>query len=258
MATVTSKDGTTIAYDKVGQGPALILVDGAIGFRSFSSTPAIGAALASHFTVYSYDRRGRGESGDTLPFALEREFEDIDTLIQEAGGQAFLVGFSSGAALALRATASGLNVPKLALYEPPFDDNNLAGAAQYTRELTDALSAGDRGEAIAAFIRYTGAPPEAIEEMRQSPMWSVFESVAPTLAYDNAAMATGAVPTALAAGVNVPTLVMTGSETFPFMHAAAQTLVKALPKGEYQSLTGQTHEVAPDAIAPVLTDFFNR
>jgi pimeloyl-ACP methyl ester carboxylesterase len=147
MPTVTSKDGTQIGYNTTGTGPAVILIDGAFCFRGFGPMPALAPLLAPHFTVYTYDRRGRGESGDTLPFALEREFEDIDALIQHAGGAASLYGISSGAGLALRAAASGLNVVKLALYEPPYDDNNLAGAATYTREITDALAAGSRGGA---------------------------------------------------------------------------------------------------------------
>lgn len=258
MATVISKDGTRIGYDVAGTGPTLILVDGAFCFRGFGPMPALAPLLEPHFTVITYDRRGRGESGDTLPFALEREFDDLAALMQTVGGEASLYGVSSGAALALHATASGLNITKLALYEPPFDDNNLAGAAKYTTELTQALAAGNRGEVVAAFIRYTGAPPEAIEGMRQSPMWAGMEAVAPTLAYDNTALADGAVPTALAATVRVPTLVMTGSATFPFMHASAHTLVNAMPNAEYRSLEGQTHEVDPEVLAPVLIEFFTK
>jgi pimeloyl-ACP methyl ester carboxylesterase len=258
MPTVTSKDGTQIGYNTTGTGPAVILIDGAFCFRGFGPMPALAPLLAPHFTIYTYDRRGRGESGDTLPFALEREFEDIDALIQHAGGAACLFGTSSGAALALRAAASGLNLTKLAMYEPPYDNNNLAGAATYTREITDALAVGSRGDAVAAFIRYTGAPPEAIEGMRQSPMWAGMEAVAPTLAYDNTAMGDSSVPTALAATVSIPTLVMTGSATFPFMHASAHTLVNAMPNAEYRSLEGQTHEVDPSVLAPVLIEFFSR
>lgn len=258
MPTLTSKDGTQIGYNTTGTGPAVILIDGAFCFRGFGPMPALAPLLAPHFTVYTYDRRGRGESGDTLPFALEREFEDIDALIQHAGGAAFLFGTSSGAGLALRAAASGLNVTKLAMYEPPYDDNNLANAAVFKRDIAQAVAAGQNGEAVTVFMRYVGTPPEAIAGMQQAPMWAGLEAVAPTLAYDAAAMGDYSVPTTLAASVSIPTLVMTGSETFPFMHASAHTLVNAMPNAEYRSLEGQRHDVDVNVLAPLLIEFFNR
>jgi hypothetical protein len=213
MPTVTSKDGTSIAYDQSGNGPALILVDGALCSRSFGPMGALSAQLAPHFTVFKYDRRGRGESSDTQPYALEREVEDIAALIQAAGGSAFVYGTSSGAALALNAAAGGLNITRLALYEPPYNDATVAQWQDYKNGLTENLSAGRPGDAVVRFMNYVGTPAEAIAGMQQSPVWPVFEVVGPTLAYDAAALGDGSVPAQLAATVKIPTLVMAGSAT---------------------------------------------
>ena len=258
MNTLTSKDGTRIVFDRAGQGPALILVDGALCHRSFGPMEALSALLSPHFTVYRYDRRGRGESGDTLPFSVQREVEDIAALINEAGGSAFVYGTSSGAALALEAAISGLPINKLAMYEPPYNSEPSARAAygQYTTELNDLLSKGKRGDAAARFMAYVGTPPEAIEGMKHAPFWAAFEAVAPTLAYDAAALGDGAAPVKRSASVNVPTLVMAGGATFPFMHETADALAEAIPNAQRRTLEGQTHDLAADAVAPVLVEFF--
>jgi pimeloyl-ACP methyl ester carboxylesterase len=261
MKKVQSADGTTIAYDQVGSGPALILVDGALGSRAFGFMEPLAALLASHFTVFIYDRRGRGESTDTQPFALEREIEDIEALINQAGGEAFLYGISSGAALALEATIKlGHKVKKLALYEAPYDSNDARRQAfrTYRKQLAEVLAEGQRGDALGLFMLFVGMPPEHLEGARQQPMWPVWEAVAHTLAYDAAALGDdGSVPTEKAARVTVPVLVMDGSASFPFMHTTAVALAKALPNGEHRTLEGQTHEVAASALAPVLVEFFN-
>jgi pimeloyl-ACP methyl ester carboxylesterase len=258
-ATVISKDGTRIAFDQSGSGPALILVDGAICYRGFGPMRPLSALLAPHFTVFAYDRRGRGDSGNTLPYAVEREIEDIDALIRQAGGSAFVYGTSSGAALALRAAAHGLAIKKLVMYEPPFNPDNSPAARQelvkYTTRLTELLAADCRGDAVALFMNRVGTPAEAVAGMRQAPVWPMFEAVAPTLAYDDAILG-HSVPTDVAAQVTTPTLVMAGGATYPFMHETAHMLEAAMPNAQRRTLDGQTHDAAPEAVAPVLVEFF--
>ena len=261
MNTLSSRDGTTIAYDKQGEGPALILVDGALTVHSSGSGPELAKLLAPHFTVYGFDRRGRGESGDTLPYAVDREIDDIEALIDRAGGSAFLYGHSSGGPLAMRAAIRlGSKVSKIAMYEPPY--NNDPGAqeswSQYLRQLREALAEGRRGDAVALFMRFVGTPAEQIARLRRAPFWPGMEAVAPTLAYDHAAILgePWSVPTELAARVSVPALVMAGDASLPFMPDAARVLSQAIPQGQLRMLAGQTHEVNPGVLAPVLVEFF--
>ncbi len=262
MNQVTSKDGTIIAFDRSGEGPAVILVGGAFQHRAIDPpTAQLAALLAQHFTVFHYDRRGRGDSSDTQPYAIEREIEDLEALIKEAGGSAFVFGMSSGGVLALYAAARGLAIKKLALYELPFnsgDENARQAAENYTRQLTTLLIEGRRGDAVALAMTTWGAPAEAIADMRQTPIWPLFESVAPTLAYDNAIMGDGSVPTERLASIIVPTLVMDGGASPAFMHNAAQAVAHALPNAQRRILEGQTHDVAPEALAPVLVGFFDK
>ena len=259
MNKVSSKDGTQIAFDRSGEGPALILVDGAVGSRTFGPMGPLAALLAPHFTVYTYDRRGRGDSGDTAPFAVEREVEDIEALIAEAGGSAFVYGISSGAALAFEAARQlPTTITKLALYEPPFtlDADGIQRFKEYRTQLGELLAAGRGGDAVELFMRLVGAGDEGVAGMRQSPVWPVFEAVAPTLAYDAAALGDSSVPTERAASVTMPTLVMAGGATLPFIQQSAQVLAAALPHAQHRTLEGQTHEVAAEALAPVLEEFF--
>jgi pimeloyl-ACP methyl ester carboxylesterase len=258
---LSSPDGTTIAYGKQGEGPALILVDGALTVHSSGSGAELAKLLAPHFTVYGFDRRGRGESGDTLPYAVDREIEDIEALTDRAGGSAFLYGHSSGGPLAMRAAIRlGSKVSKLAMYEPPY--NNDPGAqeswSQYLGQLRTALAEGRRGDAVALFMRFAGTPAEQVGAMRRAPSLPGMEAVAPTLAYDHAAIMgePWSVPAELAARVPVPTLVMTGDAGLPFMPGAARVLSQAIPRGRLRTLEGQTHEVNPAVLAPVLVEFF--
>jgi pimeloyl-ACP methyl ester carboxylesterase len=261
MNTLVSQDGTTIAYDKRGEGPALILVNGALTVHSSGSGSELAQLLASRFTVYGFDRRGRGESGDTLPYAVDREIDDIEALIGQAGGSACLYGHSSGGPLAMRAALRlGGKVSKIALYEPPY--NNDPGVQepwrQYLRQLGDALAQGRRGDAVALFMAFTGTPAEQIDGMRRAPFWPGMEAVAPTLAYDHAAIMGQplSVPTELAARVAVPALVMAGTGGFPFMPDTARILSQAIPHGQLRILDGQTHQVNPAVLAPILAEFF--
>ena len=264
MTTVSSKDGTTIAYAKQGQGHPVILVDGALCYRSFGPMPHLAELLSPHFTVYTYDRRGRGESSNSRPYAVEREVEDLDALIQAAGGEAYLYGISSGACLVLEtAIRLGKKTPKIALYEPPYnpDKGSIKAWKDYRHNLTELLAAGRRGDAAALFMQFVGTPADQVAGMRQAPMWPMFEGVAPTLAYDAAAMGEDRLPPVKrAAAVKVPALLMDGGANLaflPFMHATSLALSKVIPHAVQRTLEGQTHDVKTEVLAPVLVEFFN-
>ncbi len=256
MKKVISKDGTPIAFDQLGQGPAVILVCG--GSVDRRSNAPLGSLLAEHFTVFNYDRRGRGDSGDTAPYAVEREIEDINAVITAAGGSAFLYGTSSGAALALEAAASGLAITKLALWEPPFIlDERRRPPADTAKIYTELVSAGRRGDAVEFFMaKVVGLPAEFVAEARKAPWWPAQEALAHTLAYDATIMGDYSLPTKRAASVTAPTLVIAGGADFPWMRDTAQALADTLPNAQRRTLEGQTHDVAPDALAPVLVEFF--
>jgi len=262
MRTVTSKDGTTIAFDQSGEGPVLILVDGALQYRAFDQGMAqLADLLAQHFTVFHYDRRGRGDSTDKQPYALEREIEDIEALINEAGGSAFVYGISSGAALALEMAINlGDKITKLAMYEAPYNDDPAARQAwkKYRQQLKEVLATGRRGDAVGLFMMLVGMPADQVDGMRQHPMWPMWEAIESTLAYDAAALGEdGSVPTERAANITSPTLVINGSASFPFMQVTSTALAQAIPDAQHRTLEGQTHEVAADVLAPVLIEFFN-
>ena len=258
MTTLSSHDRTRIAFDKRGKGPALILVDGALTVHSSGSGSELARLLAPHFTVYGFDRRGRGKSGDTLPYAVDREIDDIEALIERAGGPVFLYGHSSGGPLAMRAAIRlGGKVSKIAMYEPPY--NNDPGAQQswsrYLGQLKQALAEGRQGDAVALFMRLAGTPADQVARLRRAPSWPGTEAVAPTLAYDHAAILgePWSVPTDLAARVAMPALVMAGDAGLPFMPDAARVLSRAMPRGQLRMLPGQTHEVNPGVLAPAIT-----
>jgi pimeloyl-ACP methyl ester carboxylesterase len=259
--TLSSHDGTTIAYDKQGEGPALIMVDGALAVHSSGSGSELAGLLAPRFTVYGFDRRGRGGSGDTLPYAVDREIEDIEALIDRAGGTAFMYGHSSGGPLAMRAAIRlGAKVSKIAMYEPPYNNDPDAQEpwSQYLRQLRETLAEGRRGDAVALYMRFVGTPAAQIDGLRRGPLWPGMEAIAPTLAYDHAAIMgePWSVPAELAARVSVPALVMTGDAGLPFMPDAARVLSQAIPHGRLRVLAGQTHQVNPGMLAPVLAEFF--
>jgi pimeloyl-ACP methyl ester carboxylesterase len=250
LNTVTSRDGTRIAFEQSGEGPAIILVVGAFNDR------ATGAPLARflepHFTVFNYDRRGRGDSGDTAPYAIEREIEDLEALIAKAGGSACLFGYSSGATLALRAAAHGLAISQLALYEPPPTGTKAGNLAP---RLTELISAGRRGDAVELFqTEGVGIPAAVVAQMRNAPFRPALEKMAHTLVYESIIL--GSLPTGLVASVRVPTLVIDGEESPEVMRHAAQSLAEALPDGRYRTLDGQGHDIVPAVVAPVLEEFF--
>jgi len=252
-----SRDGTPIAYERTGQGPAVVLVSGAMS--TGGTVAPLAVPLSDHFTVLVYDRRGRGESGDTAPYAVAREVEDLAALIDAAGGEACLCGVSSGGALVLEAAASGLPVRRAAVYETPFADFLDDGAernAEYTEHLTAALAEGRRGDAVELFLRLTGMGQDMIRGARHSPMWPGMESVAPSLAYDNAVMAGGLVPRDRLASVTVPVLAVAGGASPEWLREGTRAVAEASPSGSYRVLEGQTHMVDPQALAPVLAEFF--
>jgi pimeloyl-ACP methyl ester carboxylesterase len=255
MHTVRSNDGTTIAYDRLGEGTPVVLVSGASTARSVHAQLA--ELLAPHATVLNYDRRGRGDSGDTPPYAVEREIEDLHAVIAAGGGPAAVFGNSSGAVLALHAAAAGLPITRLALWEPPFmvDPDAASGQREYAAQLAELLGAGRRGDAMALFMRNVGLPEGMIAGMRQAPMWPGLEALAHTLAYDAAVMGDSTVPTGLVASVEAPTLVLDGSETGAWAASSARALTAALPNARHQTLQGQAHNVAWEVLAPVLTEF---
>ncbi len=258
MSQAISRDGTAIAYERSGKGPALILVDGALCSRAFGPMPKLAPLLAPHFTVYVYDRRGRGESGDTLPYAREREVDDIGALIQEAGGSASLLGLSSGAALALEAAAAGLGIEKVVAYEPPYvEAGSPDGGPDHQRELERRLAEGDRGGAVTYFMRsMVGVPAPFVVMMRLMPwVWRKMKAVAHTLPYDAAVMGGFRVPTARLAQIRVPTLALHGSRTDVRLQQAARAVADAVPGALHRTLEGQTHNVAPSALAPAVVEF---
>jgi pimeloyl-ACP methyl ester carboxylesterase len=260
MSKVRSKDGTAIAFDRSGQGPAVILVDGAFCSRAFGPMGALAPLLAERLTVFKYDRRGRNESGDTAPYAVEREIEDIDALIAEAGGTAYVYGISSGAGLALEAAARGVAINRLALYEPPYvaRDSNPALTKDPVRDLKKLVAEGRRGDAVEYFMtKVVGLPLEHAAGMRQSPAWPALEGVAPTLVYDVSIMGDYKVPTKRFASIKVPTIVIGGGASPAELQNAVRDVANAVPNAQRRMLEGQTHEVSAEAIAPVLIEFFS-
>jgi len=258
MSTLTSPDGTSIAYSRTGTGPAVVLVDGAMCYRGAGPMDAMAAQLQDSFTVYTYDRRGRGESSDTLPYDVQREVEDLRALIAVAGGTAGVYAMSSGGALALATAAVEPGVTRLALYEPPYiaeaGEHDRVGA--YTSGLTAALADNRRGDAIALFMTFVGIPEPVVTGMRAQPGWDRFEAIAPTLAYDNAQMTGSLVPRASLATITVPTAVVTGGGSPEILQVAGKAVADALRNGVHAVLDGQTHDVDAAALAPVLREHF--
>jgi len=259
MSQVISRDGTEIAFERTGNGPPIVIVDGALCSRAFGPSPKLAARLSRHFTVYAYDRRGRGASGDVQPYAKEREVEDIAALIETAGGSAFLLGLSSGAALAMEAAASGLNVAGLVAYEPPFmvDDAATHARANHEARLRQFVAGGERGRAVRYFMRdMVGVPAFVVALMRFMPgVWSKLTAVAHTLPYDAAIMGDWSLPVRRLISIDTPTLVIDGEKTDKRLRRAVEEAVKVIPGAQRRTLQGQTHNVSADALVPVAASF---
>ncbi|MEU8360769.1 alpha/beta fold hydrolase [Nonomuraea sp. NPDC048882] len=285
---VTSADGTVIAYDRRGEGPAVVLVQGAFADRRHPLMTAIADGLARWFTVYSYDRRGRGDSGDTAPYAVEREIEDLAAVIDAAsaapdravhdsagdstggsagrsaggsvGGSVMVFGGSSGAALALEAAAVNPAIAKLAVWEPPYhvDDGAPALPLDFARQLGALVEAGRRGEAVERFmVEAAEVAPADVAAMRSHPFWEEAEAMARTLVYEAAVLGPGnALPAGRLSGIRRPTLVLNGALSPPWMANAGLAVAEVIPGAVRRVLEGQAHDVAPEALVPEVLEFF--
>jgi pimeloyl-ACP methyl ester carboxylesterase len=263
METVRSKDGTAIAYERAGRGPAVVLVDGALCCRAFGPMKALSAELVSHFTVFRYDRRGRGDSGDTPPYSVEREIDDLRALMAVAGESAHVCGLSSGAALALDAAACGLPVGKLALYEAPFivDNTEPPLPEDFLTRLEQAIAANRPGDAVRLFLKRVGVPAMAIAMMRLLPVWRKLAATAHTLPNDIRIVGEyqkgKPLPAARWSSVRTATLVMDGSKSPAWMRNGMAELAAVLPAARHRTLPGQTHNVKAAVLAPALVEFFS-
>lgn len=252
QARTVSVDGTTIAYEHRGQGPPLVVVDGACCHRGLGPSRPLATRLAAERTVYTYDRRGRGESGDTAPYDRECEVEDLAAVIEAAGGSASVFGISSGALLALQAAACRVSIPKLALFEPPIRRGD-EPRDRTVDEIAALLAEGRRGDAVAHFQTAIGVPQDVVDRWRQEPSWPALEALAHTLVYDLTIAEETTVD--VARGVTVPTLVVDSDGTTGDLPAWAAALVDALPDGRHASLPGEWHDVPPEVLAPAVLDF---
>lgn len=261
MGSVTSRDGTKIAFETQGGGPPLILVDGAMCYRGFGPMPELARRLSARFTVVLYDRRGRGESEDSPAWSAEREVEDLAALISAVGGSARLFGLSSGAALTLDAVARGLPVPRAAVYEPPFivDQSRPPVEPDFIPGLRRLLAQGQRGEVVKRFMQLVGVPGFFIGVMRLFPNWRKMTAVAHTIPYDLTIMdgtqSGRPLPVTRWSGVQVSTLVMDGGKSPAWIRNGCSALADLLPAAIYRTLPGQTHMVKPDVLAPALLEF---
>lgn len=259
MNKVTSADGTHIAFDWVpGSGGPVIVVDGALCDRT--ANRPLTEKLSKRFDMINYDRRGRGDSGDAAPYAVQREIEDLAALIAEAGGTASVYGHSSGAGLALRAAAHGLPITKLVLHEPPFtaeeDDEQRRQDRAHTEKIRSLVADDRRGDAVEAHLTMAGMPPELVAQWRTEPWWERMEASAHTLPYDYEVMDDGGrTPVELARGVTVPTLVLAGGASPAWMIDVARQIAEAAPNGRFGLLEDQEHVVPPEVLAPVLAEF---
>jgi pimeloyl-ACP methyl ester carboxylesterase len=248
---VTSSDGTVIAYERAGAGPALVLVDPALGYREFDNVRVLGERLAADFTVYSYDRRGRGRSGDTLPYAVEREVEDLAAVIAEAGGTAGVYAFSSGGLLALQAAAAGVPIEKMVLMEPPIGSDDDPADVAFTAEITELVAAGGRRQAVERFLTACGVPTEVLAGM--APSMPALDAVAHTIVYD--CLISTATTTELLAKVSTPTLVLDSQGSSDDLTGWAANVAAALPEGRHRSLPGGWHGVPVEDLTPVVAEF---
>ncbi|MES2171141.1 MAG: alpha/beta hydrolase [Actinomycetota bacterium] len=254
-ATTLSADGTRIAFDVVGSGPAVVLVGGAFSTRQ--SHAGLAQALSKRFTVYVHDRRGRGDSGDTLPYSVDRELEDLAAVIDAAGGTALVYGHSSGAILSLLAAAQQLPITRVVAYEPPFTFDPAAPPhASVLPKVRAALAVDDRETAAELFMSETGMTPAAIDQAKQQPFWPAMLDIAPTAEYDLTIVGDGRVPSALLAAVDIPALVIDGLLSPPWAARAADAAAAAIPGARRLGMEGQHHGVDQAVLAPVLAEFF--
>jgi pimeloyl-ACP methyl ester carboxylesterase len=258
METLRSRDGTRIAYETSGRGPALVVVNGGLSDRS--AVVPLRPLLDPHLTLFAYDRRGRGDSGDTPPYAPEREIEDLAAVIEAAGAPAFVFAHSSGAMLALRAAMSRVPMRRLAVNEPPFivPGTRPIPPRAITSRIAQRIAANDRGEALRIFLlEQIGLPPPALEQLKASPMWPRMIALAHTAPYDSEIGGDSELPVASLAKLTLPTLVLNGTASFAWIAETARALFRALPNAQAVHLEGQPHSPAPGVLAPALVRFFS-
>ncbi|WP_163510288.1 alpha/beta fold hydrolase [Fodinicola acaciae] len=252
MEKVSSADGTVIAYERTGSGPALVLVTGAFCDRQSSATLA---EKLTGYTVYRYDRRGRGDSGDTQPYATQREIEDLAAIVEAAGEPAYVFGHSSGAVLALEAAAYGVPMRRLAVYEPPYTGGGEPAEPTAAR-LAELAATGHRDQAAEEFLRLTGMPAEVVGHIKTSPGWQPMLAIAHTLAYDVRLCDDGLVHADRLSRISVPTLVMAGGNSAPWAEQAADAVAAAVPGARTRVVDGQDHGVADEVLVPLLEEFY--
>jgi pimeloyl-ACP methyl ester carboxylesterase len=253
---VLSADGTEIAFDRIGAGPTLVLIDAALGYRGFGPMGPLAAQMASDFTVVTYDRRGRGASTDIQPYSVDREIDDLHALIEASGESAFVHGYSSGAVLALLAAGRRLPIAGLSLLEPPIelDGENAAAPDPLEAEITKLVAAGRRGDAVEHFNRSIGVPEEYMTGMRDAPWWPAAEEMAHTLVYD--LVISRPLPSSRLADIDAPTLVIDSEQSDERLHGWAVGIANALPNGTLRTLPGEWHGIAPEVLTPALIEFF--
>ena len=255
--TIRSADGTMIAFDTYGDGPPLVLVGGAFQHRAIDQrTAELAQRLGERFTVFHYDRRGRGDSTDTQPWAVAREVEDLVALVEHAGGEALAYGMSSGGGLVIEAAGRGAALTRLAIYEPPVSTGGDEDA-ELAAELAAIVAEGRDDDAVLRFMSGFGLDEAALEGFRQTPLWTAFVGVAPTLAYDTAMMADQGLLGERAPRIAVPLLVIDGGDSPPWARECAEAVAAAVPGARRHTIPGETHEVSTDALAPVLTEWFS-
>ena len=257
--TVTSADGTLLAVDVLGAGPPLITAAGA--FCTRAATAPLTQALQDRFTVYNYDRRGRGDSGDTAPYSVDREIEDIAALVSAAGGSAALFGHSSGGTLALLAAAAGVSVNAVVVYEPPFlvDGSRAPLATDLPARVAALVAEGRRGDAVELYqTEAIGIPAAVVEQMRDAPFRPALEAIAHTLAYDGLVVGDLSLPVALLQSINVRVLCITGDQSPPMLQSAAEAVARTVRQGELRVLEGESHDITPAVTAPVVAAFLAR
>lgn len=258
---ITSKDNTKITYHVIGKGPSVILVDGAFCYSGFGPSKDLAALLSKHFTVYYYDRRGRGNSGDDQPYTVDKEIQDIAAIVSEAGGKAHIFGNSSGAVLVMKAAAAGLNLGRLALFEPPFfvgSQKNLP-PKDHRKKLKEYTENHEEGKAVTFFLtKIMGVPCILTLLMRLTPNWGKMKAVAKTLQYDSAVMEDFSVPYSLLKSIRQPTIIIGGEKSADVLKKSCEAVAESIPDAELLMLPKQNHNINVKVLAPVLIDFFSK
>ena len=258
-AFTTSKDGTKIAYETAGDGPPLVIVWGALGLRASPFAKAMRDELAKSFSVYDYDRRGRGESGDTQPYSVAAEVEDLRAVCLAAGGRPWVWATSSGAALALEAAAAGVPMQRLAAHEPPYAVGEHTGAfdREYPRKVADLVRADRREDAVRLFMRTVGVPAPFVWLMRFMNFWKSAVAAANTLPYDAACVNAFELPTERFRSITTPTVILAGGATPASLKRAAEEVSKTVPGATLRVVPKQNHGIKPASLRPVLVELFS-